>query len=116
MHHSIALVVMNVVCHYPGERRNDILLDGCFNRIGTMPSGNKPGTMGKTTTHEVGQWMSLMHPHDGGCQNPNDHVDDTPAEKLSELKLHPCDNKDKDTCPNMPGKDAIHNYMAYVYE
>lgn len=104
-------------CSYPRRNpsQNDILHNVCFNRLATLPNG-RPGSMGKTTTHEVGHWMNMIHPHEGGCANPNDYVDDTPAEKLGEFKLHPCDNKDKDTCPNMPGKDPIHNNMAYVIE
>ncbi|CEJ82721.1 hypothetical protein VHEMI02770 [[Torrubiella] hemipterigena] len=105
-------------CNYPvrNPSKSQMLDDGCWQRISTMAYNKTPRKMVKTTTHEVGHWLHLFHPHEGGCNNPGDHVDDTPAEKLEEFKIYECNNKDKDTCPKMPRKDPIHNYMAYVFD
>ncbi|KAM3536043.1 hypothetical protein MY4038_000819 [Beauveria bassiana] len=62
----------------------------------------------QTTTHEVGHWLGLFHTFQGGCDEDNDYVDDTPA-LINEWS---CD-KNADTCPDMPGKDPVNNFMSY---
>jgi len=85
--------------------------DGCLINAGTMPDGNIYGyNMGYTAVHEVGHWMGLLHTFEGyRCDGDGDHVDDTPAQSKS---TSGCPTS-KDSCPNSPGMDAVHNFMDY---
>lgn len=105
---------INGYCYYPVARPGaaDVTRDGCVQRIDTMEGVGQRGYVGKVTTHEVGHWLSLFHTFEGGCSGPGDHVDDTPAENHKDRDA--C--KERDSCPNVPGVDPIHNYMAYVFE
>lgn len=77
---------------------------------------------GAQLVHEVGHYLGLLHTFVGGCSvsggQMTDGVDDTPAE------AHPrswgvdlgdasggCSTRD--TCPGVPGQDAVDNYMSY---
>lgn len=104
----------NGYCYYPVANPGDqaITQDGCVQRMDTMPGVGDRGYAGFVTTHEVGHWLSLLHTFENGCNSPGDHVDDTPAENHKDRDA--C--KERDSCPNSPGKDPIHNYMAYVFE
>lgn len=70
-----------------------------------------------TIVHEVGHWFGLLHTwgkkSGEGCTGDGDFVDDTPAH------IGPsgnCRDTKRDTCPNIPGRDPIYNYMNYVDE
>ena len=67
--------------------------------------------LGETLTHEAGHWLNLAHTFDGGCKEPGDFVDDTPA---MSVPTSGCPIG-KDTCP-APGLDPIHNYMDYSFD
>ncbi|KAK2591340.1 hypothetical protein QQS21_010964 [Conoideocrella luteorostrata] len=94
---------INGQCYFPtsGAKGDVLTRDGCTIRQDQM-------TNGQTTTHEVGHWLGLYHTFQGGCKGDGDHVSDTPACQ----KSWSCDEK-QDTCPTLPGKDAVHNFMAY---
>ncbi|MFI6095070.1 M43 family zinc metalloprotease [Lentzea sp. NPDC051213] len=60
--------------------------------------------------HEIGHWLGLHHTFEGGCAGEqDDHVSDTPRH----LEHWEWPLNESDTCPEQPGKDPIHNFMAY---
>jgi Pregnancy-associated plasma protein-A len=93
--------------------------DGCVIRRGTMPgwSIGNDHYRGVTAIHEVGHWLGLLHTFSKGLKNqecaaPGDHVADTPYEtKPSGTNMSFC--RERDTCPQQPGMDPIHNFMTY---
>eukprot|EP01090_Pellita_catalonica_P022583 TRINITY_DN8832_c0_g1_i1.p1 TRINITY_DN8832_c0_g1~~TRINITY_DN8832_c0_g1_i1.p1 ORF type:complete len:146 (-),score=18.82 TRINITY_DN8832_c0_g1_i1:47-484(-) len=75
-----------------------------------MPNmGDKGNQEGDILVHEVGHHLGLEHTFEGGCTNPNDFVDDTPACVGSPGV---CSGV-VDSCPKMAGNDDITNYMDY---
>ncbi|KKY13372.1 putative metalloprotease 1 [Diplodia seriata] len=102
-------------CTFPGTVENgtvDFFNDGCVLDAQTVPGGTKvPYNEGKTATHEVGHWLGLYHTFQGGC-NGGDGIDDTPAQAT---RSEGCP-VGRDSCPDSPGLDPIHNYMDYSDE
>ena len=70
--------------------------------------------LGYTAVHEAGHWLNLEHTFWGGCTPKGDYVDDTPAMWIPTSGCPP--DGTKDTCPDGPGFDPIHNYMDYSYD
>jgi len=96
---------------FPEEYKGNATLDGVVILYSTLPGGSEDQfNLGYTLVHETGHWVGLYHPFQGGCSSPNDDVDDTPAE---ESPTRGCPTTPRDSCPNLPGKDLIHNYMDY---
>lgn len=87
--------------------------DGCLCALGTLPGSTEfPNKFdqGMTTVHEVGHWFGLFHVFQGSsCSSDGDMVSDTPFQRTA---TSGCPTN-KDTCPNSPGKDSVHNYMDY---
>lgn len=87
--------------------------DGCMVHGGSMPG--KPDFPGKfdlgyTAVHETGHWFGLYHVfQDGSCDHDGDKINDTPFQSSS---TSGCPTN-KDSCPNSPGKDSVHNFMDY---
>lgn len=103
---------------FPVELRRQPKLDGVLVTKSTLPINENPEEagsfdQGKTSVHEVGHWMGLLHPSEGGCAGANDDmIVDTPRE---DRPAQSC-NRPIDTCPDQPGQDSIHNYMALAEE
>ena len=93
----------------------DYAMDGCNVLAASMPQSPVPAygyDEGKTAVHEVGHWFGLLHPfQDNTCStsDPGDYIADTPQESVS---TSGCPSG-KDSCPEDPGLDPIHNYMDY---
>ncbi|KAF9885436.1 Cell cycle control protein [Aspergillus nanangensis] len=87
--------------------------DGCNVLAQTMPGGPLDHyNRGGTAVHEIGHWNGLLHIFEGeSCSpdNPGDYISDTPQQSKP---TEGCPSS-KDSCPDNPGMDAIHNYMDY---
>lgn len=74
----------------------------------TFPGSAPPLDLGHTLVHELGHYFGLLHPFQGGCTEPGDGVDDTPAEASAASGCM----VGRDSCAQ-PGLDPVTNYMDY---
>ncbi|KAI8217320.1 metalloprotease [Colletotrichum sp. SAR 10_86] len=104
------------LCFFPTNITTEpeaLPLDGCGIVSSTVPGGdNTDYNLGKTAVHEIGHWFGLYHTFQDGYDGDGDFVDDTPAQ-ASFSEGCPIG---RDSCPDHPGLDPIHNYMDYSVE
>lgn len=91
----------------------DYIKDGCNVLAKTMPGGSLDlYNRGGTAIHEIGHWNGLLHTFQGescSADNQGDYISDTPQQKTP---TSGCPSR-KDSCPDSPGLDAIHDFMDY---
>jgi len=106
------------MCEFPTKEidtsdPSSYAFDGCLVASGTLPGSPEfPGKFdeGMTSVHEIGHWFGLFHVFQGSsCSRDGDMVSDTPFQSSA---TSGCPTT-KDSCPNSPGKDSVHNYMDY---
>ena len=94
--------------------KDQTIFDGViidYRNFGTC-CGNLSTTynLGRTTTHEVGHWLGLLHPNgDENCGT--DYCNDTPT--IESLNLSTNCNKITSNCNNVKTTNMIENYMDY---
>ncbi|KAF9647707.1 zincin [Thelephora ganbajun] len=83
--------------------------DGVVILYSSVPGGTAtPYDEGRTLTHEAGHWVGLYHTFQGGCNPPDDYVDDT-APEANPVFGCPASSF---SCPG-GAPDPYHNYMDY---
>ncbi len=96
---------------YVGQPKSDdgiVMRHDRMGRIGTANAG-----YGRTLTHEVGHYVNLFHPFQGGCFS-GDQVGDTPPVAQANYGCSFSTNSCSNDNPNLP--DMIENYMDYTDE
>ncbi|KAJ5738246.1 Extracellular metalloprotease [Penicillium malachiteum] len=93
--------------------RESYVKDGCNILAKTMPGGSLDlYNRGGTAIHEIGHWNGLLHTFQGescDASNPGDYIADTPQQSTP---TDGCPAR-KDSCPDSPGLDAVHDFMDY---
>ena len=104
--------------------------DGVYIRYDVLPGGGRrKNEKGFTLVHEIGHWLGLLHtfqvlattdPCDSAEKGFGDFVDDTPIHNGPSSR-HVDDCRDylggaelPDSCPNLPGKDPLFNFLNYA--
>lgn len=95
--------------------RNSINQDGIVIRhdeMGTIGTAAGNPRDGRTLTHEIGHYLALYHPFQGGCSGQGDRVSDTPpvaaANDGCNFNTNTCSTDNPDLL------DQIENYMDYT--
>lgn len=98
---------------FPWQYQKNPAMDGINVNVAALPGGQaRRYNLGDTAIHEIGHWMGLFHTFQRGCSSTNDMVSDTPAEADPSYYCYTT----RDTCPDDPGLDPVHNFMDYSYD
>jgi Pregnancy-associated plasma protein-A/Secretion system C-terminal sorting domain/Fibronectin type III domain len=95
---------------FPGSAK---AVDGVvvkYKVFGTLGSSTWPYNYGRTTTHEVGHWLNLIHVW-GDANCGDDLVNDTPTQQTYNFG---CPSYPHITCSNGVNGDMFMNFMDYV--
>jgi PKD repeat protein len=97
---------------FPGQRASTDGIVMIHDRVGSIGSASF-SDKGRTLTHEIGHWLGLYHPFQGGCFG-GDGVSDTPP--VAEASFGCTAGQDPNTCssdsPDEP--DMVENFMDYA--
>jgi hypothetical protein len=98
-------------CNYPNSFPETSFRHGCVNLWTSIPGGSSNNyNQGKTTTHETGHGIGLMHTFQGGC-NGGDQVEDTCNQASATSGCPAFRDSCGRGCP-----DPINNYMDYSFD
>jgi hypothetical protein len=87
-----------------------------FDVVGRNATNAIGKTEGKTLVHEVGHWLDLIHPFDGGCAN-DDKCADTPPQSYPTYGcplVYPYFPPNRPICPNTSNGVMYDNFMDYT--
>jgi hypothetical protein len=89
--------------------------DGIVMNYRTLPGGSLNNyNTGHVLVHESGHWLGLFHTFLGECDGLfTDLISDTPREQIP--RGDPCP-EGRDSCPDHPGLDPVHNHMSYTVD
>lgn len=104
--------------------------DGCVLDMTVAPGSPDPRfNKGMVAAREVGHWFGLDHVFklggsvDSGCDPTADELDDSRnlyPKPVNDVPLSLCAAEgmppERDSCPDQPGEDAIHNMMQFTDE
>ena len=98
---------------FPGQQASTDGIVMIHDRVGTIGTAVSSGK-GRTLTHEIGHWLGLYHPFQGGCSGNGDRVDDTPP--VAEASYGCTASQNPNTCnTDFPNEiDMVENYMDYA--
>ena len=97
---------------FPSQQASTDGIVMIHDRVGTIGTATSSGN-GRTLTHEIGHWLGLYHPFQGGCFR-GDGVADTPP--VNEPSYGCTASQNPNTCSNdAPDEvDMVENFMDYA--
>ncbi len=81
-----------------------------YTAFGTGGTATAPYNQGRTTTHEIGHWLNLIHTW-GDADCGNDEVADTPPQQAAD---YGCPSGIIISCNNAPTGNMYQNYMDFT--